>query len=39
VCREGQALAFLDRRNAGSYPIPPYLVDLWDRALAAASAG
>jgi 8-oxo-dGTP pyrophosphatase MutT (NUDIX family) len=38
ACQEGQALEFLPRADAGRYPIPGYLVDLWDRALAAAAA-
>lgn len=35
VCHEGQALRFVERSQASSYPIPEYLVALWDRALAA----
>ncbi|MBI3490404.1 MAG: NUDIX hydrolase [Acidobacteria bacterium] len=35
-CREGQALQFVTREQAASYPMPAYLVDLWDMALAAA---
>jgi 8-oxo-dGTP pyrophosphatase MutT (NUDIX family) len=34
-CREGQALQFIRRVDADDHPIPPYLVDVWDRALAA----
>lgn len=36
ACHEGQALAFVKRITAASYPIPPYLFDVWDAALAAA---
>lgn len=36
VCHEGQALAFIPREEAGAYPIPAYLVDLWDLALDTA---
>jgi 8-oxo-dGTP pyrophosphatase MutT (NUDIX family) len=36
VCREGQALEFVARSQAREYPIPAYLVDVWDRALEAA---
>jgi 8-oxo-dGTP pyrophosphatase MutT (NUDIX family) len=32
-CLEGQALEFVDRGDASRYPIPGYLVDLWDRVL------
>lgn len=40
VCREGQALEFIPRTDAARYPIPAYLVDVWDRALEAfANAG
>lgn len=37
VCREGEALQFIRREDASAYPIPAYLVRVWDRALAAAS--
>jgi hypothetical protein len=37
VCREGKALQFIRREDASAYPIPAYLVRVWDRALAAAS--
>lgn len=37
-CHEGQALAFIPRARAADYPIPGYLVDLWDRAAEAAAA-
>ena len=36
VCHEGQALAFIQRTMAANYPIPHYLLDAWDAALAAA---
>ncbi len=36
VCHEGQALIFIERSIAASYPIPGYLVNAWDAALAAA---
>jgi 8-oxo-dGTP pyrophosphatase MutT (NUDIX family) len=36
TCHEGQALEFIPRALAAKYPIPRYLVDLWDRALEAA---
>lgn len=32
-CREGQALAFVPREDAGRYAIPPYQLALWDLAL------
>ena len=35
-CREGQALEFIPRERAGEYPIPPYLLSVWDHALDAA---
>lgn len=34
-CLEGQALEFVRRQDAGAYPIPGYLVKVWDRALEA----
>ena len=37
-CLEGQALQFIERRLAGSYPIPDYLIGIWDLALAAQQA-
>lgn len=36
TCHEGQALAFIERSLAGNYPIPAYLLDAWDAALAAS---
>jgi 8-oxo-dGTP pyrophosphatase MutT (NUDIX family) len=36
TCHEGQALAFIDRSAAAKYPIPPYLLSMWDAALTAA---
>jgi len=38
TCREGQALAFVKRSEAGNYPIPNNLFGVWDAALAAAGA-
>src|SRR3990172_7306759 len=38
ACHEGQALAFVKRSAAENYPIPIYLFDVWDAALAAAGA-
>lgn len=38
ACHEGQALAFVGRNMGANYPIPTYLVNAWDTALAAASA-
>ena len=35
TCREGQALEFIRRPDAARYPIPEYLVHVWDRALEA----
>jgi 8-oxo-dGTP pyrophosphatase MutT (NUDIX family) len=35
-CLEGQALQFVERHLATSYPIPAYLVVIWDLALAAS---
>ena len=35
-CREGQAVQFIPREEAHRYPIPGYLVDLWDCAVNAA---
>lgn len=35
TCREGQALAFIERYRAGNYPIPPYVINAWDAAIAA----
>jgi len=36
-CLEGQALKFVPREEAPSYLIPPYMLDLWDMAIAAAN--
>lgn len=36
-CLEGQALQFVERQSASSYPIPPYLIEIWDLAIATAS--
>jgi 8-oxo-dGTP pyrophosphatase MutT (NUDIX family) len=38
VCREGQALEFIARDAFGGRDIPPYLVEIWDAAIAAARA-
>src|SRR5690349_20633338 len=38
ACHEGQALAFIERSKAENYPIPTYLIDAWDAALAAAAS-
>jgi phosphoglycolate phosphatase-like HAD superfamily hydrolase/8-oxo-dGTP pyrophosphatase MutT (NUDIX family) len=38
VCREGQALEFVSRADFAGRDIPPYLVDVWDAAIAAAQA-
>ena len=38
ACHEGQALAFVDRSMAANYPIPIYLLNVWDAALAAADS-
>ena len=35
TCREGQALEFIPRTEAAGKPMPHYIVDLWDAALAA----
>lgn len=36
-CREGQALKFLTRAQAASYPIPSFLLNFWDMALEASA--
>jgi len=36
-CREGQDLKFISRQEASRYDIPPFLIELWDRALQAAN--
>ena len=38
VCHEGQELAFVKRSAAADYPIPDFLLDVWDAAVAAAGA-
>ncbi len=38
-CMEGQALKFVLREEAPRYPIPIYLLDLWDMAIAASANG
>jgi transketolase len=37
VCLEGQDLRFVTRQAAAGYRMPAFLVNLWDRALAAGS--
>jgi 8-oxo-dGTP pyrophosphatase MutT (NUDIX family) len=36
-CHEGQGVAFLERKEAGDYPVPAFILDLWDEACAAQS--
>jgi 8-oxo-dGTP pyrophosphatase MutT (NUDIX family) len=36
-CMEGQALQFVERNLTQSHPMPPYLIEVWDLAIAAAS--
>ena len=36
-CLEGQALKFVPRAQASTYPIPVYLLELWDMAIAAVN--
>lgn len=36
TCHEGQALAFIERSAATDYPIPDFIINAWDAALAAA---
>jgi 8-oxo-dGTP pyrophosphatase MutT (NUDIX family) len=36
ICREGQDLQFVRGDAGGRYPIPAYLIELWDAARAAA---
>lgn len=35
-CNEGQSLEFIKRKDASSYDIPLYLINIWDMALNAA---
>jgi 8-oxo-dGTP pyrophosphatase MutT (NUDIX family) len=37
VCNEGQELRFISRHDADKYPIPSYLVNIWDSALEQAN--
>jgi ADP-ribose pyrophosphatase YjhB (NUDIX family) len=37
-CLEGQAVQFIERQRAAAYPIPAYLLEVWDRAITAANA-
>lgn len=39
ICREGQGLAFHRREDVGTLDVPPYLIEVWDAALAARAAG
>ena len=34
-CLEGQELKFINREKAGLYDIPKYLLNVWDKAIAA----
>lgn len=34
-CMEGRDLRFIERREAATFPIPSYLVPIWDMAIAA----
>ncbi|MEW6319654.1 MAG: NUDIX domain-containing protein [Acidobacteriota bacterium] len=34
-CHEGQALEFVGRLEAEGLPIPPYILEMWDKALEA----
>jgi 8-oxo-dGTP pyrophosphatase MutT (NUDIX family) len=36
-CLEGQAMRFIERDMAQEYSIPAYIIEIWDRALAAAA--
>jgi 8-oxo-dGTP pyrophosphatase MutT (NUDIX family) len=38
VCHEGQELAFIKRTDAADYQVMPFLLDVWDSAITAASA-
>jgi 8-oxo-dGTP pyrophosphatase MutT (NUDIX family) len=38
VCHEGQALAFVKRSAAANHPMPAFLLEVWDEAIAAADA-
>jgi ADP-ribose pyrophosphatase YjhB (NUDIX family) len=38
VCHEGQELAFVKRSDAVEYQLLDFLIDVWDAAIAAASA-
>ncbi len=38
VCGEGQALSFVARPSAAMLHVPPYLIDVWDQAIAAMKA-
>ncbi len=32
-CREGQAIQFIERARAASYPMPPFIDGVWERAI------
>lgn len=32
-CHEGQDLRFVERSRAASYPMPPFVLSVWDRSL------
>lgn len=34
-CMEGQAIEFVARESVSSFEIPPYLIEIWDRAITA----
>ncbi len=36
-CFEGQALEFIERAAAASYPMPPFILAIWDQARREAS--
>lgn len=36
TCHEGQALAFIGRSDVTNYPIPAFVIEIWDAALAVA---
>lgn len=38
VCREGQQLSFVARDQASRLHMPPYLIGVWDQAIAALHA-
>lgn len=32
-CLEGQSIRFIERASAASYPMPPFILGVWDQAL------